>query len=86
MMRGVLDRFEGSEAVILLEESKQEVILPEEALPEGSLEGTWFHLTQLDGTYKINSIDVAKTEAKTTANALLLEQMRQKSKGSKFKK
>lgn len=86
MMRGVLDRFESSTAVILLEEDNKEITLPTEVLPEGSFEGIWFHLSEHNGNYKVNSIDVAKTESKTSANALLLEQMKKKSKGSKFKK
>lgn len=85
-MKGVLDRYEGMDAVILVEENKQEFTVPKTDLPEGSFEGVWFHLAEINGSYKVQSIDVAATEEKSTANALLLESLRKNKQGSKFKR
>lgn len=85
-MKGVLDRFEGLEAVILIEEENEEFTVPRTKLPKGSSEGVWFHLIKENGTYHIQSIDVATTEEKSSANATLMENLRKNKKGSKFKR
>lgn len=85
-MKGVLDRFEGNLAVILLEDEAKEFTTEKESLPKGSVVGTWFHITHNQSNYAISSIDIAETEAKSAANALLLEQLRDRKKTSKFKR
>ncbi|WP_163969738.1 DUF3006 domain-containing protein [Oceanobacillus halotolerans] len=60
--RGVLDRFEGGYAVILVEEFKTEFTVRKEQLPAGSKVNTWFHLTIENGEYKVVSIDDTLTE------------------------
>jgi hypothetical protein len=85
-MKGVLDRFEGNQAVILIEVEKAELIVPKEELPEGSKVNTIFKMDKADGEYIIISIDSeAKKEAKETT-ADLLAKLRAKSSGSTFKK
>lgn len=86
MMKGVLDRYEGGLAVILVEESKEEFTLEKTELPKGSTQGTWYHLIHGENGYAISSIDVAATEEKSSANALLLEKVQQKKKESKFRR
>ncbi|WP_047984253.1 DUF3006 domain-containing protein [Ornithinibacillus californiensis] len=85
-MKGVLDRFEGNQAVILIEEDKAELVVAKEELPEGSDINTVFKMEKQDGSYKIVEIDhEAEKEAKETT-ADLLAKLRAKSNGSKFKK
>jgi len=85
-MRGVLDRFEGDNAVILVEENKEEFLVKKGELPAASEPGVWFHLSHNQHGYTISSIDVSKTEEKSSANALLLERLRSKKKESSFKR
>ncbi|GGA65741.1 DUF3006 domain-containing protein [Ornithinibacillus halotolerans] len=86
-MKGVLDRFEGNQAVILIEEEKAELILPKEDLPVGSDVNTVFQVEKDENdNYKIIEIDhKAEQEAKETTQDLLAK-LRAKSSGSKFKK
>lgn len=85
-MHGVLDRFEGNQAVILVEKEKAEFTVENEKLPENSTVGTWFHVTHDQESYAIVAVDIAKTEEQSTANALLMEKLRQKKKTSKLKR
>ncbi|WP_042146853.1 DUF3006 domain-containing protein [Paucisalibacillus sp. EB02] len=85
-MRGVLDRFEGNQAVILIEEDKAELVVLKEELPEGSKINTVFKIANENGDYQILAIDQeAEKEAKETT-ADLLAKLRANSNGSKFKK
>lgn len=85
-MKGVLDRWEGNQAVILIEEEKAELILAKEELPEGSKVHMIFTITKENGEYTIVGIDEqAKQEAKASTSDLLAK-LRAKSTGSKFKK
>lgn len=84
-MKGVLDRFENNnQAVILIEEVQRALVVPKNELPKGSEVGTWFHIKEKSGHYKIISIDheTARREAKKSAE--LMEKLRARSKGSKF--
>lgn len=85
-MKGVLDRFEGNQAVILIEADKAELIISKEKLPEGSKINTVFKIAKEKDDYQILAIDQeAEKEAKETT-ADLLAKLRAKSNGSKFKK
>jgi hypothetical protein len=85
-MQGVLDRFEGNQAVILIEDDKAELVVAKEELPAGSEVNTVFKMKKIDGEYKIIAIDnEAEKKAKETT-ADLLAKLRAKSSGSKFKK
>ncbi|MFB4168472.1 DUF3006 family protein [Virgibacillus sp. JSM 102003] len=86
-MKGILDRFEDSnKAVILMEETKEEVVIPVEQLPEGSSKNTYFNMKKVDDKYQIVSIDEATTQKEAETSSDLMAKLRAKSKGSKFKK
>ncbi len=85
-MKGVLDRFEGKFAVIKVEENKEEFTVAKHVLPEASVIGTWFHIMHMGDTYHIQSIDIAATEEKSSANALLMEKSRHNKRENKFKR
>ncbi|MUV38927.1 hypothetical protein JNUCC1_02799 [Lentibacillus sp. JNUCC-1] len=83
-MKGVLDRFEENQAVILLEDQKEEIIVERDALPENSQINTWFNIEKTGGQYKL-SIDHDTTEKELETSQDLLAKLRAKKKGSKFK-
>lgn len=86
-MKGVLDRFEDNNlAVILIEEINKELNIPANNLPSNSKEGTWFLIEERQGEYHIVSIDAEKTRNQAQKSADLLERLRAKSSGSKFKR
>lgn len=85
-MKGILDRFEGNQAVILIEETKEELIVNREGLPRGSAKHTIFNLEKANGSYQIASIDLTQTKAAAKKSASLMDQLRGKKKGSKFKR
>ncbi len=85
-MKGVLDRFEGDKAVVLIEENKSELIVGKSELPEGSKVNTVFLLDERNGEYTIVSIDTAGTQAEAQTSSDLMAKLRAKSNGSKFSK
>lgn len=85
-MKGVLDRFEGDMAVILIEDIKEELIIPREKLPAGSKVNTYFQLEKTKDTFQIVSIDEDKTLRQKEKTSDIMAKLRAKSKGSKFKK
>jgi hypothetical protein len=85
-MKGILDRFEGELAVILMEEAKEEITVKKKNLPPGSGINTIFTLTKQEGTYQITGIDSEATAQEKEKSASLTEKLRAKSKGSKFKR
>lgn len=56
-IKGVLDRFEGERAVIIIEDWNKEIIVPRKNLPADSKENMWFHIEKEDGELKVSSID-----------------------------
>ncbi|MBP1949821.1 DUF3006 family protein [Virgibacillus litoralis] len=86
-MKGILDRIEdNNKAVILMEETKEEVVITVDELPEGSSENTYFNMEKVDDEYQIVSIDEAITQKESEKSSDLMAKLRAKSKGSKFKK
>lgn len=86
-MKGILDRFEdNNKAVILIEDTKEEVIIPAEQLPKGSSENTYFTMEKIKDEYQVVSIDEATTQKEAEKSSDLMAKLRAKSKGSKFKK
>ena len=86
-MRGILDRFEGDKAVILIEEKKDELILPKSDLPVGSKVNTVFNVKEKnDGGYTVLSIDSSGTDSAAAKSSSLMDKLRAKSSGSKFRK
>nr|MBO2500308.1 DUF3006 domain-containing protein [Acidimicrobiia bacterium] len=43
-IKGVVDRFEGDLAVLLVGEDETELVVPRSELPAGAAEGTWLRL------------------------------------------
>ncbi|WP_010647998.1 DUF3006 domain-containing protein [Oceanobacillus massiliensis] len=85
-MEGILDRFEGETAVILIDKNKTELIIDKSKLPAGSKIGTVFHVEKEGGEFKPVSINVEKTQMEAEKSSDLMEKLRSKSKGSKFLK
>lgn len=85
-MRGMLDRIEdGSNAVILLEESGREIIVPISRLPEGSRVHSWFAITMNEGEIEAIEVDDNLAKAKAARAHNLMQRLRSKS-GSRFKR
>jgi len=86
-MKGVLDRFESEDqAVILIEEIQKALIIPKDELPKGSEQGTWFLIEEKNNQYKIISIDYETTRRQQEKADQLMEKLRARSSGSKFKR
>lgn len=86
-MKGILDRFEdNNQAVILIEEIQKALVIPLSELPQGSKENTYFHIEEKNGDYKIISIDQETTKRQARKSEELLEKLRSKGSGSKFKR
>lgn len=84
MIKGVLDRFEGEQAVILVEEDKSEFTVPRSLLPANSEKNTIFQLEKKAGSHKIIAIDDTETASAQAKSSDLMNKLRAKSNGSKF--
>lgn len=85
-MKGILDRFEGEKAVILIEDDHTEMIVNKSELPANSKVDTIFKLSKNNGSYQIDSIALAATQKASQKSSALMNQLRSKSNGSKFKR
>lgn len=86
-MKGYLDRIEDNEfAVILVEELKKEFILRKEELPEGSTIQSYYDLVIENDEITSIKLDLEMSLAKQQNVNDLMQKLRAKSKGSKFKK
>jgi Ser/Thr protein kinase RdoA (MazF antagonist) len=85
-MKGVLDRFEDNKAVILIENTKEELIMDRSLLPAESSVNTYFTLKKKNEEYIITKIDKEATEQQAQKSSELMKKLRNKSSGSKFKK
>lgn len=77
---GVLDRIEdGNNAVILIEDIEQEVIMPVGNLPDGSKEGVWFSIEfdEKNHKYIIVDIDHERTKKQLEKSIRLLKKLQQ---------
>lgn len=61
--KAVVDRFEGTVAVLLVGEDRAQVIAPRAVLPRGTREGTWLQIELADGVVTSAVLNVAETEA-----------------------
>ncbi|MBP1971121.1 hypothetical protein J2Z83_003260 [Virgibacillus natechei] len=75
--RGMIDRFEGNKAVILIEDLNEELIVPRQDLPIGSKVNTWFLMKIEDGNFKIISIDWKLTKEQDERIKALMEKLRE---------
>lgn len=85
-MKGILDRFENDSAVILIEEEKEELIVPKRDLPKGSKVNTYFVIEKNFNGYEIVGIDEEKTILEREKSSSLMDRLKAKRKTSKFKK
>lgn len=85
-MKGILDRFENDSAVILIEEEKEELIVPKRYLPKGSKVNTYFVIEKNFNGYEIVGIDEEKTILEREKSSSLMDRLKAKRKTSKFKK
>jgi hypothetical protein len=86
-MKGFLDRIEDQQfAVILVEELNQEFILPKDKLPSGSTERSYFDVTVENGQITFITWNEQETTAQQQKVDDMMEKLRSKSKGSKYKK
>ncbi|WP_163969737.1 DUF3006 domain-containing protein [Oceanobacillus halotolerans] len=86
-MKGIVDRIEdNNQAVILIEEKNEQFTVPVEQLPPGANVNTYLEIVEQHGTYTIQGIDKAATENETAKTKDLMEKLRAKGKGSKFKR
>ncbi|MEN2768540.1 DUF3006 domain-containing protein [Ornithinibacillus xuwenensis] len=85
-MKGVLDRFEGDQAVILLEAINEELILAKEDLPDGSKVNTIFKINKQNEHYQIIGIDHDSEIKMKESTSDLLAKLRAKQTESKFRK
>lgn len=86
MLKGVLDRIEDNQAVVLVEEKGEQFTLPKEKLPPNSKEGTWFSIKQENEKFVIVKIDEQLTKEKQAQSADLMSQLQAKKSSSKFKR
>lgn len=84
MIKGVLDRFEGEQAVILVEEHQAEFTVAKHLLPANSEKNTIFKLEKQANSYQIIAIDNAATSSAKAKSSDLMNKLRAKSSGSKF--
>ncbi|RNF39099.1 DUF3006 domain-containing protein [Planococcus salinus] len=86
-MKGTLDRIEDDgRAVILLEELQQEIVLPMERLPAGSDVDSWFDITLENDEVTSIVLDETTSAKKTEQANELLQKLKSKNSGSKFKR
>lgn len=85
-MKGILDRFEGDKAVILIEENNAELVIEKSELPTGSNVNTVFQMEENNGNYNLLSIDTTETKNDAKKSADLMAKLRSKSSGSKFRR
>lgn len=85
--KGVIDRIEDQKlAVILLENEGIEFVVEKERLPEEAKEGTWLFISVENEEITHMTIDESKTNQTLLDAQTKLDRIRDKSKGSKFKR
>ncbi|WP_100010211.1 DUF3006 domain-containing protein [Lentibacillus sediminis] len=75
MAKGVLERFEAGEAVILIERFGEEVVIDKTNLPKGSRINMWFNMEKNDGEWSVLSIDQQITNEKVNRIRELMEEL-----------
>lgn len=86
-MRGVIDRMtDQNKAVILIESTKEELVISQDELPQGAQAQDWVILKREAETYKVIAIDEQQTKQQAEKIQSLQEKLRARSRGSKFKR
>ena len=60
--KAVVDRFEGSKAVLLLDDGKCQLVVPRSELPVGTRAGAWLQVDVKSNRLVSASLDPAETE------------------------
>jgi len=76
--KGVLDRTEGEQAIILIESINQTIVVSNSSLPSDSQTNMWFNIELIDHTYKIVSIDYRLTKKRERKSTHLVNELRKK--------
>lgn len=82
----MLDRIEEEKGVLLIQEVEKEWIIDKSKLPEGIKTGDWVTIEIINGQISNLVIDPALTKEKQQTADQLLESLRQRHKGSRFKR
>ncbi|QTM98991.1 DUF3006 family protein [Sediminibacillus dalangtanensis] len=86
-MKGMLDRIEDEKfAVILVEEEGKEFVIDVRLLPKGVKVNDWLEFTVQEGDIANIRIDKRKTSNRQENSEALRDQVRSRSRGSKFKR
>lgn len=86
-MKGVFDRIEdGGIAVILIEEEGWQFTVPVDELPAGSKVHAHFDVTVEDGVVTSIALEEEARISRENETESLLERLRSKKKGSRFKR
>lgn len=76
--KGVLDRMEGEQAIILIESIHQTIVVSNSSLPSDSQINMWFNVELIDDTYKVVSIDYQLTEKRERKSTHLVNELRKR--------
>ena len=76
--KGVVDRMENDQAIILINSINKELVVPMNSLPFNAQVNDWLHIEFIDHTYKIVSIDHQLTEKRKRKSTYLINQLRKK--------
>jgi len=77
-MKAVLDRFEGDQAVLLMEHWNEEIVVPRKNLPEDSEKNMWFLMKKKNEEYQVVSVDYETSKIETEKARKLMDSLKQK--------
>ena len=74
-IKGVVDRFEGDQALILLGDEEEQLVMERAQLPPGTREGHWLQIELVDDVpvrIEIDEEETARTERRIAAKMNML--------------
>jgi hypothetical protein len=74
--KAVIDRWEAEQAVLLVGEEEQQLIVERSALPPGSKEGDWLRVEMQAGSLMSATLDIDETVARRARIAEKLDALR----------
>src|SRR5690625_2877999 len=78
--KGILDRMENDQAIILIESIDKTLIVQKDSLPAHVRANTWLNIDLIGYTYQVVSIDYQLTEKSERKSTYLINKLREKSK------